>query len=158
MDGIAASGFAPTVRSSTGTFTGPRGTADLEVTRSRNEDGSIGVERTITGQNGNTANFVGTVTRGEEGRQASGTLTTPAGREFEVNRTLTRTEDGFAFSGTVTGESGQSRSLELSIGAGEGGSPSVSGTLTRPDGSTQAITQASDLPRFGRGVTFDISV
>lgn len=74
--------------------------------------GSVSGSRTITGPNGRSATVEFTATYGPEGRQASGTVTTPGGRKINFTSEVTRDGDTVQISRSFTGPEGQTKTVD----------------------------------------------
>jgi len=122
------------------TYTGANGqTRSVEANSQRNEDGSFTFDRTATGPNGNSRSQSGQgqVTQLENGRQISGTYTTPNG-DGSFNRTNTVDENGVrTIAADRTGPNGATSASSTVIDR-ESGLLSRSATQTGPNGNTRS--------------------
>lgn len=136
-------------------YTGPNGqTRSVEANSQRNEDGSFTFDRTATNPNGETRtqSGQGQVTQLENGRQISGTYTTPNG-DGAFNRSNTVDENGVrTIAADRTGPNGATSGSTTVIDR-EAGTLDRSSSQTGPNGATRS----TDFSKVRTDAGFDVT-
>lgn len=138
---VVAGCFLPALvpaQTKTVTKEGPNG-ASFEKAKTRNDNGTISTEKTITGPGGKSATSTRVRDRdgsdGERGQTI--TQTGPNGKTRTASQTWTKNEDGTRTrERSATGGAGNTRSSTLNVGNGQ-----ASKTIVNRKGGTRTVTR-----------------
>jgi hypothetical protein len=117
-------------------------TESREGTLTKNVDGSIAGEGTITGANGKIANYTTTTSKTENGATTTGTITGPNGKTTSYASTTSKTGAGeISRDTTVTGPNGKSSEKIVSTKLNGDGTGTRTIEVTKPDGTTETRSE-----------------
>lgn len=137
-----------TVSTSTTGFNG-RSTS-RQGTLTKNADGSVSGQGTLTGPKGQTSTYADNTVKTDTGRATTGTITGPKGQSSTFTNDVDHTAPGAVTrTSTLTGPKGQTTEREVSRQVNPDGSGTRVIQVTKPDGTTESRTetfQASSAP------------
>jgi len=117
-------------------------TANQSATRTWNRAAGTGtVSSSTTGFNGNTSSRQGTLTKNADGSvSGQGTITGPQGKTSTYANNTVRTATGSSTTGTITGPNGQTVDKNVTNTFGPGGTDTRVVDITKPNGTTTSRT------------------
>ena len=117
-------------------------TMSRQGTLTKNADGSVSGQGTITGYKGKTSTYSETTSKTANGLSTTGTITGPDGKVSTVNSSLSKTGPGATTRDTtVTGPNGKTAEKEIATKVNPDGTGTRVIETTKPDGTTSTRTE-----------------
>ena len=129
-----------TVASSSTGFNGA--TTSRQGTLTKNADGSVSSQGTVTGPKGQASTYAGTTVKTGTGSSTTGTITGPNGRTSSYDTEVSKTAPGqVSRVSTVTGANGKTAEKDVTTLVHSDGTGTRVINTTKPDGTTASRTE-----------------